>query len=92
MAANLREQYDAAQQGAKTSEKGAKTKDQRPKRAPGPKQSQGESRAPGGERRKKSEGSFDSVESVHSDAFVPGRPFQPQKQRRDRRVAGQRPR
>ncbi len=113
MAANLRQQYEAAQEGANTVEKGTKPKTLRPKKEPAAKQSQGEnrssqgdisskrsnpvpsrqnqgpSRASEGDRAAKREGSAEK-EYPHRDEFVPGRPFQPQKQRRDRRMAGQR--
>lgn len=88
MAANLREQYEAVQQGGKTNEQGAgKSKQQQPKKQPEAKRAWEDKKPQGQTRGHKEFQGRKTPQEQHVDAVIPGRPFQPQKQRRDSRMA-----
>ncbi len=90
MAANLREQYEAVQQGAKTNEQGAgKLKQQRPKKQPVAKGAREEKIPQGQTRGHRDLRGKGAPEEHYVDALIPGRPFQPQKQWRVSRMASQ---
>ena len=90
MAANLREQYEAVQRGAKTNDQGlGKSKQQQPRQQSEAKGA-GKDNKPQGQRKGRREVQVqNALQEEHVDAIIPGRPFQPQKQRRDSRMTSQ---